>query len=111
MPVIFVESKLKQMPALTNLEKVANIAHSISFPPHNVTSYATLNNIGTLESEDQTYHTGITVPKSNGGKIVESGKINNPSKQKHDGSLPWLAWRGHINKKLRCYACFIGPDI
>jgi hypothetical protein len=43
--------------------------------------------------------------------FVESGKINNPSKQKHDGSLPWLAWRGHINKKLRCYASFRGPDI
>jgi len=57
MPVIFVESKLKYMPAWTDLKKVAIITHSISFPPHNVTSYATLNNIGTLESEDETYHT------------------------------------------------------
>ena len=55
-----------------------------------MTSDATLNNIGTLVSEDQTYHTGITVPKSNGGKIVERGQIYNPNKQKHDDSFPWL---------------------
>jgi hypothetical protein len=46
-----------------------------------VTSYATLNNIGILESENQTYHTGITVPKSNGGKIVERGQMYSPNKQ------------------------------